>query len=139
MVTDVLMSIRPAYAEAIFAGTKRVELRRRRPSFGTGTRVVVYSSSPRREIQGTFRVGSILTDDLDSLWQRIGDVSGIDRTTFDAYFTGCSAGSAIEVLEPKRVQPAPLTIPPPQSYLFLRPRERRHQRVLRAVVAAHAT
>jgi hypothetical protein len=33
MTPGVLMSIHPQYADAILAGTKTVELRRRRPSF----------------------------------------------------------------------------------------------------------
>ena len=52
MVTDVLMSIRPIYAEAIFDGIKTVELRRRRPSFVDGTRELVYLSSPQSEAPG---------------------------------------------------------------------------------------
>ncbi len=135
MVTDILMSIRPVYAEAIFAGTKTVELRRRRPSFSEGSRVLVYSSSPHRELKGTFEVGGILADDPDALWAAVSKQAGIDRETYDAYFAGCVTAYAIEIRNPKRIEPARLYIRPPQSYLFLRSRERRHRRLLQLVYA----
>jgi predicted transcriptional regulator len=135
MVTDVLMSIRPAYADAIFAGTKTVELRRRRPSFSEGTRVLVYSSSPHQRLQGTFEVGRVVEAEPDALWGEIGHRAGIDRETFDAYFTGCTVAYAIEIRNPRHIEPTRLSIRPPQSYLFLRPRERRHRALLRLASA----
>jgi predicted transcriptional regulator len=135
MVTDVLMSIRPVYADAIFAGTKTVELRRRRPSFSEGSQVLVYSSAPHRRLQGTFEVGGVLAEEPNALWRRVSKQAGIDKETFDAYFAGCSAAYAIEIKNPKRIEPTRLSIRPPQSYLFLRPRERHHRRLLQL---AHA-
>jgi predicted transcriptional regulator len=131
MVTDVLMSIRPSYADAIFDGTKTVELRRRRPSFTQGARVLVYSSSPHKKLKGTFEVGGVIATDPETLWDLIGGRAGIDRTGFDEYFCGCSAAYAIEVENPRLIEPTPLGIRPPQSYLFLRRREPRHRRLLR--------
>ena len=135
MVTDVLMSIRPVYAEAIFDGTKTVGLRRRRPSFSGGTRVLVYSSSPHQKLQGTFEVGGILADKPHVLWEKVGERAGVDREAFDAYFAGCSTAYAIEVENPRRIEPMQLSIQPPQSYLFLRSRERGHRRLLRLTAA----
>lgn len=131
MVTDVLMSIRPVYADAILDGRKTFELRRRRPSFARGTRVLVYSSAPHQKLQGTFEVGRVLADEPDALWNEVGDYAGIERDAFDAYFEGCARAYAIEVENPKRIKPARLSIRPPQSYLFLRSRERRHRQLLR--------
>ncbi len=135
MVTDILMSIRPMYAEAIFAGTKTVELRRRRPSFSKGSRVLVYSSSPSQKLQGTFEVGGVLADEPDALWAKVSKQAGIDREAFDAYFAGCATAYAIEIKNARRIEPTRLAIRPPQSYLFLRSRERRHRRLLQI---AHA-
>jgi predicted transcriptional regulator len=133
MVKPVLMSVRPVYADAILDGTKTVELRRRRPSFGIGTQVLVYSSSPHQELRGTFDVAGLISDDPDSLWKQVGARAGIDRATFDAYFSDCTEAHAIEIENPRRIKPARLGIRPPQSYLFLRPRESRHRRLLRLV------
>ncbi|HTD09529.1 MAG TPA: hypothetical protein VK680_11615 [Solirubrobacteraceae bacterium] len=132
MVTrDVLMSIRPAYAEAILSGSKLYELRRRRPSFGAGSQVVVYSSSPDQRLLGTFMAGAIHEAEPAVLWKLVRGKAGVDREAFVAYFEGCSIAFAIEVRSPQRLEPAPLRFRPPQSYLFLRHSQRRHRRVLR--------
>lgn len=130
MVTGVLMSIKPAYAAAIFDGTKTVELRRRRPSFETGTCVVVYSSSPKKAVCGTFKAGGVISDKPDDLWDLVGDRSGVDRDTFDAYFAGTTTAYAIEVESPIAIAPIPLGFRPPQSYLFLRDREPDHSALI---------
>jgi predicted transcriptional regulator len=135
VVTDVLMSIRPVYVDAIFAGTKTVELRRRRPSFGIGTRVLVYSTAPEQRIHGTFDVGGVLHDAPPVLWRAIKDRAGVDRATFDAYFAGCQEAYAIQVENPRRIDPAVLPIRPPQSYQFLRPQRSAHRDVLRLAPA----
>jgi predicted transcriptional regulator len=128
---NVLMSIRPQYADAILSGAKRYELRRRRPSFGTGSQVIVYSSSPDQRLLGTFETGTIHEAAPETLWKLVRGQAGIDRSTFADYFVGCDVAYAIEVRSPQRLEPAPLRFRPPQSYLFLRGGRRGHQRVLR--------
>jgi predicted transcriptional regulator len=132
----VLMSIKPGYAEAILNGTKTVELRRRRPSFGEGTTVVVYSSSPQQRVEGTFTVGRLLEAAPEQLWDLVSHRAGIDRPAFDAYFAGCPTAYAIEVRRPRRIKPARLRLRPPQSYLFLRSGVRQHRPLLRLVGAS---
>jgi predicted transcriptional regulator len=133
------MSIRPEYAEAIFSGSKTFELRRRRPSFAAGSRVIVYSSSPDQQLLGTFEAGNVHEADPEDLWQLVSKQAGITRKAFDAYFDGCDFGYAIEVCSPKRLSPKPLRFRPPQSYLFLRPAVRRHRAVLQWATAASQT
>lgn len=135
MVNGVLMSIKPAYADAIFAGTKTVELRRRRPSFKPGTRVLVYSSSPAKVIRGSFEAGDVIARDPDVLWDQVKTRAGVNRAAFDGYFDGCQTAYAIEVRAPKTIAPIRLTIRPPQSYLFLRPRQPGHSRLLTLATA----
>jgi predicted transcriptional regulator len=133
MVSDsaVLMSIRPAYADAILNGTKTVELRRRRPSFPPGTPVLIYSSSPDQRVTGTFDVGRVLAAPPSSLWRRVSGRAGVPRDLFDAYFAGCETAYAIEVLRPRRLRPTELPLRPPQSYLILRRGDPRHADLLR--------
>lgn len=130
MVNDVLMSIHPEHAEAIFAGTKTVELRRRRPSFGAGTRVLVYATSPTQQVDGVFEVGGVIEGAPAALWRAVKARAGVDRATFDGYFDGCDVAYAIEVVQPRRIEPHALPIRPPQSYQFLRGRERTHRALL---------
>jgi len=91
---NVLMSIRPQYAEAILSGSKLYELRRRRPSFGAGSRVIVYSSSPDQRLLGTFEAGTILAANPETLWGLVHGQAGIDRSAFAAYFAGCDIAYA---------------------------------------------
>jgi predicted transcriptional regulator len=129
------MSIRPEYAEAILSGAKTFELRRRRPSFAPGSRVVVYSSSPDQRLLGTFEAGEIHEQKPSKLWGVVSQSAGITRKDFNAYFAGCEVGYAIAVCAPKRLDPKPLRFRPPQSYLFLRSGQRAHQTVLRWAAA----
>jgi predicted transcriptional regulator len=122
----ILMSIRPAYAEAIFAGNKTVELRRRRPGFPEGTTVLVYSSAPDQVVRGAFRSGAVLAAPPEDLWALVHDQAAISREDFDAYFGGCEIGYAIQVREPRSLTPAPLPVHPPQSYFVLRPDDENH-------------
>lgn len=128
---NVLMSIRPQYAAAILTGSKTFELRRRRPSFAEGSRVVVYSSSPDQRLLGTFEAGAVHEADPAKLWRVVCKSAGVTREAFDAYFDGCEVGYAIEVRSPRRLDPKPLRFRPPQSYLFLTPARRAHKTVLR--------
>lgn len=132
---DVLMSIRPEYAEAILSGKKTFELRRRKPSFAAGSRVIVYSSSPDRQLLGTFEAGRVHEASPQELWQTVSKTAGVSREKFDAYFEGCALAYAIEVKAPTRLKPSPLRMRPPQSYLFLCPGRTGHRRVLRWAAA----
>lgn len=130
MSSSVLMSLRPRYADAILSGAKTVELRRRRPSFGPGTLVLIYSSSPDERVLGTFKAGDVLVAPPAQLWPSIQARAGVSRAEFDAYFAGCELAVAIDVKDPRRLRPSRLGIRPPQSYFFLRGTDRRHRRLL---------
>lgn len=135
---DVLMSIRPEYAEAILSGAKVYELRRRRPSFAAGSRVVVYSSSPDQRLLGTFEAGAVHEAEPQTLWAAIDGRACISAEAYEEYFAGCRVAYAIEVRAPRRLAPKPLRFRPPQSYLFLRPGHRGHSSVLRWAAASSA-
>lgn len=135
MVSDVLMSIRPVYADAILSGGKTVELRRRRPSFAVGTRVLIYATSPEQRVWGEFEVGGVVEDAPAALWHTVAHRAGIDRATFDAYFGGSETAYAIEIVNARRIAPTPIPIRPPQSYQFLDPKRLRHRTVMRLAAA----
>jgi predicted transcriptional regulator len=128
---SVLMSIRPEYAEAILSGEKTVELRRRRPSFPPGTRVLIYSSAPDQKLLGTFEVGAIHEASPQGLWRKVAKRAGVDHETYETYFEGCQTAYGIEARSVRRLKPRQLRIRPPQSYFFLRPDRRAHRPVLR--------
>ncbi len=91
-----LLSIHPGFADAILRGDKRVEFRRRGPSSST-THVIVYATAPVSKVVGWFSVDSIDSDAPATLWDRYGEVGGIDEAAFRAYYDACQVGSAIRV------------------------------------------
>lgn len=94
---QVVLSIRPVFASAIFSGEKTVELRRVRPLWEPGTVAYVYATSPRKAIIGQFTCGEIHSDDIDSLWHTYGEASSLSEEDFRTYFADVEVGHAIEV------------------------------------------
>jgi len=123
-----LISIRPRFAEMIFAGSKTVELRRVCPKVSVGDLALVYVSSPAMELRGSFEVGKILTVSPTSLWKKVGEKSGVTRAEFFAYFKGKKQAHALVI---KRAWPLPTPVGlktlrrsnggfrPPQNFHYL--------------------
>ena len=125
--TILLLSIKPRFAEAILDGTKTVELRRVQPSVRTGAMVLLYASSPQRELVGTFRVAGLEVDSSSAIWDRYGSECGVSQAEFIDYFAGANQAVAILVDSPVRLsQPQSLEIlrdrmvgfHPPQSFRY---------------------
>lgn len=121
----LLLSIKPRYADAIFARSKRVELRRVKPRVGPGDLVLVYVTSPRCALEGAFEVERVMTEKPAVLWKHVAHNSGVTREEFDHYFEGRDAAYAIVVKKVWRHTPVTLAkmrkarIRPPQSYHYL--------------------
>lgn len=124
----LLLSIRPRFAECIFAGTKTVELRRVRPRVNAGDRVLIYVSSPVMALVGGFEVESVLEHSPDWLWRKVGKESGLQRCEFLDYFDGAERAYAIQIARtwkcavPSSLQELRKRVPgfsPPQSYWYL--------------------
>jgi predicted transcriptional regulator len=123
-----LISIRPRFAEMIFAGSKTVELRRVCPKVSVGDLALVYVSSPAMELRGSFEVGKILTASPAILWKKVGEKSGVTRAEFFAYFKGKKRAHALVI---KRAWPLPAPVGlkvlrrsnggfrPPQNFHYL--------------------
>lgn len=120
-----MMSIRPEFARAILAGTKRVEFRKRRLADNV-THVVVYATAPVSAVIGAFRVAGQDTRAPHALWNEFADVAGIDRPRYLEYFdgrdlaTGILVGDVLVSPEPVRLEAAGLRRPP-QSFQYLDP------------------
>lgn len=123
----LLLSIRPKYVDAILAGEKRVELRRRRPRVESG-RVLVYATAPRMELVATFRITGVTRAPLNLLWQSVRDIAGVSRREFDAYFEGMELGYGLHIKDVVRLnRPIPLVdlrsiwagFHPPQGFRYI--------------------
>lgn len=118
-----LRSIHPGYAEAILAGDKHVEFRRRRLAPDVDT-VVVYATKPVGAVVGLFRLAGTDVDSPQGLWERHGHHGSIARADYDAYFHGRHTAVGLRVTAARRL-PAPVPLAKvgatsaPQSFSYL--------------------
>lgn len=124
----VLMSIKPKYADLIFAGTKTIELRRVCPKVGPGDLVLVYASSPRMALVGGFEVAGIVSGEPRSLCRKWQLRSGVQKETFLHYFQDCPTAHGILIgrtwqfesaTELKTLRRRKGGFHPPQSYRYV--------------------
>jgi predicted transcriptional regulator len=127
---DVVFSIRPTHAEKILAGRKTVELRRRfADSIKPGTLALIYTTSPTRALTGFARIRAVERLTLNDLWNVHREAACLDRSDFEAYFSGVDRGYAIMLASAKPLrQPVGLSelrerfgFEPPQSYQYATP------------------
>jgi len=124
---DLLISIKPRYADMIFDGTKTVELRRQAPKMAAGDQMIIYVSSPRMELAGSAKITGIQSDTPQKMWRKISQISGITKAEFDKYFEGATQAVAIEIEEAQKfLKPLALEdlkkkhgIQPPQSFRYV--------------------
>ena len=64
MGTCVLLSIKPEYVDAIFAGSKHYEFRRRIFANRDIERIIVYASSPVQRVVGEFEIDEIIESEI---------------------------------------------------------------------------
>ena len=98
----ILLSIKPEYAEKILQYEKKYEFRRTIFKSPYVRKVVIYASSPVKKVIGEFEIDYILSLDIDSLWTKTKNFSGIDKKFYDSYFQGKKIGHAIKVKKVKR-------------------------------------
>lgn len=124
----LLISLESRHAENILAGTKSVELRRRRMHVNEGDLVWLYVKTPVAAVVGCAVVGQCVSDGPAALWTRYGSVSGLIRSDFMSYFEGVTEAFAMGVCNPRQMnRPVSLAdlrkafpnFHPPQFYCWL--------------------
>jgi type I restriction enzyme S subunit len=129
---NVLLSIKPKYAELIKSGIKKYEFRRKVFKRTESCKVFIYSTSPVRKIIGVFDASKVHEDPPSKIWNAFGESSGLSEDEFFRYFKNCKTGFAIEIRnlvifdEPHDPSKYFLEFNPPQSYRYFDP----HQNVL---------
>lgn len=91
-----LISLKPRFADAILAGTKQVEFRKRRLSADV-SHVVMYVTQPVGRLVGFFTVSDVVEDEPERLWRRFNRVAGISREDFFAYYSGRDKAVGIRI------------------------------------------
>lgn len=94
---DLLVSMKPKYAERILAGLKLVEIRRKFSARWVGCKAVLYSSSPQRALVGEATVRSVTSGTPADIWSRFYATVGCTLDEFSAYVGSAKQVSAIEL------------------------------------------
>ena len=124
----VLLSIKPKYADLIFAGIKTIELRRVCPKVGPGDLVLVYVSSPRMALVGGFEVAGIVSEEPLAAWKEWQIQACVDKEAFLRYFEGTIKAYGIQIgriwqfetaTELKTLRRRKGGFHPPQSYRYV--------------------
>lgn len=128
----IIISIRPMYAEQIWKGTKKYELRRNvAPMRQTPELFVVYETAPVRLITGFFNCYSYTSANPRTLWtlginnffDNFSEIYGVSHSEFQNYFAGTEKGHAIEISEFAKIKPLALNDIglkfPPQNLQYL--------------------
>lgn len=126
---NILLSIRPKFANDLVDGIKTIELRRRFPMLPEGTKIYVYSTAPEKQVIGEVVIDKIVKMNVGDLWVEISTYQGIRTQEFIDYFDGMSEGYAIYVRDAKRYD-KPLSLDkitdkkrPPQSFYYIEEKE----------------
>lgn len=124
---NVLLAIKPEFAEKILNGKKNYEFRRTGFQDASEIELVfLYSSAPDSEIVGVFTSNRVVEAPPEELWDLFGGESGIeDRSRFLDYFEGTETGHAIEIDDRHRFD-TPIDpkirfsdFSPPMSFIYL--------------------
>lgn len=91
---NVILSIKPEFADAIFKGIKKVEFRK--ILFKKDVeKIFIYTSAPVKKITGYFTIDRIVKSSPRKLWEEFGDVGFIDEAEFFNYFGHKEMGFSI--------------------------------------------
>ena len=127
MSRAVLLSVKPRYAQALLAGTKTVEVRRRFPAQPSGTVIFIYASSPVRAVLGTVvldQISRVASEAVSHIHR--GQIE-IGREELAVYLDGVETASILEVSGPRtwsgsvplEALRARVELEPPQSFRYL--------------------
>lgn len=126
---DVLLSIKPVFAERILSGEKSYEFRRRLFKRHDVNMVYLYANSEVRRITAGFHVKGILEGHPKDLWRSCAEQAGVSRELYDGYFEGRDRGFALEIGDVWTISPCvnPFeefeAFTPPQSFMYLKEKQ----------------
>ncbi|MCU0288890.1 MAG: ASCH domain-containing protein [Acidobacteria bacterium] len=91
---NVILSIKPEFADAILSGKKKVEFRK--TLFKKDVeKVFIYSTAPVKRITGYFTINEIIESPPFELWEKFGKRGFINEVDFFNYFKNKETGFSI--------------------------------------------
>ena len=124
----MVLSIHPRHVEKILEGTKSVELRRTRPLVTPGQPVAIYATLPSGALVATCRISEVHAGTPASIWQLVGDDTGVTRAEFEVYFKGADSAVALRLdtvtalvgqISLQQLRAQGRSFHPPQTWHFL--------------------
>jgi predicted transcriptional regulator len=126
----MLISVKPRFAKKIFNGEKTIELRKSAPKRAQrGTQLLIYVTSPVKELWGICQIENIIKDSPQKLWQKVGKNSGISYEEFLSYYQENSNAYGIEICNVQNFWENSIKLSylktmfpgfsPPQTYMYL--------------------
>lgn len=97
----VLLSMRSKYAELVFSGAKKVEIRTRFPRRWTGRQAVVYGTQPLGSLMGEVTITKVVPGTPSQIWEQYGADAGCTFEEYSAYVGDRSEVFAILISELK--------------------------------------
>ena len=126
----ILLSIHPEYVDKILSKEKRFEFRKIAPkNFSKDLRIAIYSTSPVRRIVAFVDVCKIHSGAPSTIWRHTSKGAGIDKRSYDNYFSGCKLAFAFEIsrvhklVRPLTLRSAGYNSNAPQSFSYLLPNQ----------------
>lgn len=122
-MATILLSIRPEYVEAILAGNKKYEFRKRL-SQKSVEKIVIYATTPIKAIVGEVVVTGTIEMSPKKLWETTKTEAGISQKKFKQYFADCDKAYAyrlgkVTVYEDRKKLSDYGIFQAPQSYVYL--------------------
>jgi predicted transcriptional regulator len=121
----VLLAIKEEFALKIFEGSKKYEFRKSIFKDKRVNTIVVYVSSPIKQVIGEFEIDFVLKEQPEYLWDLTKDHAGINKQFYDEYFENRESAYAIKIKKTLKYD-TPKTLFDdfnigfaPQSYVYL--------------------
>lgn len=134
---QVIMSIKPKYAQAIIDGDKLYEYRKTVPKKHDVKKVYVYASKPIKGIVARFIIKRVICDTPQKVWELTHEHGGISENEFFDYFRGRDKAYALQIenvlkfdmpIDPKTIIK---DFTAPQNYVYIEDNEelKREERI----------
>ena len=126
----LLISVKPQFAKKIFNGEKTVELRKSAPlKIKEGAYLLIYVTSPVKELWGICRIDNIIKDNPQMLWEKVGKKSGVSKDEFFSYYNETKNAYGLEISNVKHFYENAVKLDclktmlpgfsPPQTYRYI--------------------
>jgi predicted transcriptional regulator len=92
---DLVISIKPEYADKIKSKRKKVEVRRKFNKKWEGAYAMLYASKPAQELFGEARISQVIENSPKEIWKLFNSDLGVDENSFFQYCYGVDRVSAL--------------------------------------------